>query len=248
MVRQAETLVLISCLASAVLIGTRLQNAAAQSNLTAQTLQDPLKQPVPSLELNNETILDGVAKLNQSTAGVGFAVELPLGRTISAKAPELRRFQVVLAPTTLADILDQFCQLDPTFSWQQFGTDVNVFPRSLMNDPTYVLNRKIEGFNLIDAPDANTALFTALSFLPGPREQIAILQSGMSLSFSRLWTASFKNITIRELLDKIAEQMGGNYGWQFGGAANFRMVTFHVRLGTMPTNNPGQPKPGRVAN
>lgn len=202
-----------------------------------------MEQAVLSLELNNETILDGVGKLNQSTAGVGFAVELPIGPTISAKAPELRRFQVVLAPTTLANILDQLCQLDPTFSWQQFGTDVNVFPRSVMNDPTYVLNRKIDVLNLTDTPDVNTALFTAVSFLPGPREQIAIMQSGMSLSFSRPWTASFKNITVRELLDKIAEQMGGNYGWQFGGAADFRIVTFHARLGIMPTNNPGQPKP-----
>lgn len=189
-----------------------------------------MKQAVPSLDLNNETILDGLGKLNQSTTGVGFAVEFPLGQTISAKAPSLRTFQVVLAPNTLSNVLDQLRQLDSTFSWQQIGTEVNVFPRSVINDQTYVLNRKIEALDLGDAPDANTALFTAVSFLPGPREQIAIKQSGMSLSFSRPWTASFKNITVRELLDKIAEQMGRNYGWQFSGAADFRIVTFHYQL------------------
>jgi hypothetical protein len=243
MARQVEVMILVAALASALSVGKRLQNAAAQPPGTPQTLQDPIKQAAPPLELNNETILDGLGKLNQSTTGVGYAVEMPLGQTISAKAPALRRFQVVLAPNTLANVLDQLCQLDPTFSWQRVGSEINVFPRALENDKSYLFNRKLELLEIKDAPDAQAAVFQAVAQLPPPREQIAMMQTGASVNFSRTWNASFKDITIREAFDKIAQQIGSNYGWQFTGAADFRIVIFYARLGTMPTNNPGQPKP-----
>lgn len=242
MARQVEITILIGCLASTALMGTRLQTAA-QAPGTSQTFQDPMKQAAPSLELNKETILDGLGKLNQSTTGIGFAVEVPLGQTISAKAPALRTFQVVLAPNTLGNVLDQLCQLDPTFSWQQIGTEINVFPRALENDKTYLFNRKLDVLEFKDVPDAQAAVFQAVAELPPPKEQIAIMQTGASINFARPWTASFKDITIREAFDKIAQQIGSNYGWQFTGAADFRLVIFYARLGTMPTNNPGQPKP-----
>lgn len=242
MVRQAETLVVVSCLACTVLIVTRLQNASTQS-IPSQTVQDPLKQAAPSLELNNETILDGLGKLNQSTIGVGFAIEHPLGRTMSDKAPELRRFQVVLAPNTLANILDQLCELDPTFSWQQFGGEVNVFPRAIKNDKTYLFNRKLDDLELKDVSDAQAAVFQAVAELPPPKEQIAIMQTGAAINFARPWTVSFKDITIREAFDRIAQQIGSSYGWQFTGSNEFRLVIFYARLGTMPTSGaPSKPK------
>jgi hypothetical protein len=237
MARQVELMILIASLAATCLFGTRLQNAESRSP------QDLTKQAVPSLELNKETILDGLVKLNQSTAGVGFAIENPLGRTISADAPTLHTFQVRLAPNTLGNVLDQLCQLDPTFSWQQIGTEVNIFPRALENDKTYVFNRKLDVLEFKDVPDAQAAVFQAIAQLPPPKEQIAIMQAGASVNFARPWTASFKGITIREAFDKIAQQIGSNYGWELTGAADFRLVVFYARLGTMPTKNPGQPKP-----
>jgi len=242
MARQIEITILIGCLASTALIGARLQTAA-QAFKAPQTVQDPMTQAVPSLELNKQTILDGLGKLNQSTSGLGFAVELPLGQTISAKAPALRTFQVVLAPNTLGNALEQLCQLDPTFSWQQIGTEINVFPRGLANDKAYLFNRKLDILEFKNVPDARTAVFQTVAALPPPKEQIAIMQTGAAVNFARPWSASFKEITVREAFDKIAEQIGRNYGWQFTGAADFRLVVFYARLGTMPTDNPGHPKP-----
>jgi hypothetical protein len=188
-----------------------------------------LNQQTPPFQLASQTVIDGAAQLNESN-DLAFAVELPFGKTISVPAPTIQTLIATVGPGTLGDALNRLCILDPTFSWQKIGNTIHLFPRSLMNDPTYLLNRKIEVLDLKDAPDANTALFAAVALLPGRREQIAIMQSGISLTFSHPWTASFKDITVRELLDKIAEQLGRNYGWQFGGGADFRIVTFHHRL------------------
>jgi hypothetical protein len=199
------------------------------SQLQENTATDPLKQETPPFQLAGQTIIDGAAELNQ-TSDLAFAVELPLGKTISAPAPAVPKIVATVGPGTLGDALNRLCSLDTTFSWKRIGNTIHVFPRALINEPTYLLNRKIEVLNFKDATDAQGALFAAVKQLPGPREQIAIMQSGISLSFSRPWTASFKDITVREVLDKIAEQLGRNYGWQFGGATDFRIVTFHHRL------------------
>jgi hypothetical protein len=44
------------------------------------------------------------------------------------------------------------------------------------------------------------------------------------------WTVTLKDVTVREVLDQIAQQFGPSYGWQFYGAQNFRMITFHESL------------------
>jgi hypothetical protein len=61
-------------------------------------------------------------------------------------------------------------------------------------------------------------------------ERIAIHQTGMSLDFAKPWTVTLKDVIIREVLDQIAQQFGPSYGWQFYGAQNFRMITFHESL------------------
>jgi len=233
MARQTELRILLA-LASAALLGAQLTHVCAQSPGGSATLKEPLKQIVPSLELNQETILDGLAKLNQSTTGLGFSVELPLGQTISAQAPKLRSFEVVLPASTLGSVLDQLCHLDPTFAWQQSGSQINVFPRALEKDTRYLLNRKVEFLEFKYVPDAQAAVFQTVARLPAPKEQIAIMQSGAAVNFARPWTASFRDITVREAFNRIAQQIGTNYGWQFTGAADFRIVTFYARLGTTP--------------
>jgi hypothetical protein len=96
-----------------------------------------------------------------------------------------------------------------------------------MKDSTYLLNKEIAVLELKGVTDAQEAVFTVANQAPGQKQQIALLQSGRSLKFAKPWTVSFKNITVREAFDRIAEQFGATSGWQFGGAADFRVITFH---------------------
>lgn len=198
------------------------------SQSVGNDVQDsPFLQPVPSVRLSNQTIIDGVALLNQTTTHVAFAIEFPLGKTISAPAPLFRTFDTTIDADTLTGSLNSLCNLDSTFSWQRIGHTVNVFPRALMKDSTYFLNKEITVLEMKDVVDAQEAVFAVSDQVPGQKEQIAVLQSGRSLRFSKPWTASFKNISAREAADKIAEQLGPTSGWQFGGSVDFRVITFH---------------------
>jgi hypothetical protein len=199
--------------------------------------KNPFTQPVPVFQLVDQTVVDGIAMLNQST-DIAYAVEFPLGRTIADPAPPLKTVTSSVGSGTLTNALDRLCALDPTFSWQRIGNTVHVFPRSLGTDQGYLFNQKIGVLSFKDVPDAQKAVFDAVAEVAGAKQQIAVFQTGTSINFSHPWTASFNDITVREAFDKIAEQLGPTHGWQFGGAADFRVLSFHERLSVKPNSLP----------
>jgi hypothetical protein len=122
------------------------------------------------------------------------------------------------------------------------GNMVNALPSALAKDPNYVLNRKIDEVTFRDVRQASDAVMNMVGQLPGPREQIAVLQVGVPLNFSEPWSETLKDVTLREVVNKIAQQLGPSYGWQFSGAKDFRMITFHEGLLPKPSRSkPKQP-------
>jgi len=200
-----------------------------QGQEQSRTLVDPFEMRVAGVQLRDQSIVDGVASLSQST-DIAFSIEFPLGTTIAAAAPAVKVVTATVPSGTVREVLDRLCGLDSSFTWVRFRNAANLLPRSVADDPTYVLNRKIDLLVLDGVPSAQAAVVEMVGQLPGPREQIAIMQSGAALNFARPWTVQFKNITVREFLDEIAREFGPTYGWQFGGAADFRVMTFHERL------------------
>jgi hypothetical protein len=191
---------------------------------------DPFLQKTPGFALDHQTIVDGIAKLSEET-DIPYSVEFPLGRTISGSASRLKSLNARIPSNTLVAVLDQLCQLDGSFAWIRIGNSAHLLPRALEGNPDYLLNRKLSVLELHDVGDAQKAVFQVVNQLSGDKkEQIAVMQSGVSLAFSRAWTATLRDITVREAFDRIAQQLGGTCGWQFGGAADFRVLTFHQRL------------------
>ncbi len=190
---------------------------------------DLFQQPVPQLELNDETILDGVAKMTQ-VVHIAVAVEFPLAKTISLPEPAPNRFQTTIRAGTVTEILDRLCSIDPTFVWARLGNVAHLYPRNLANDESYLLNRQIPVLTFQQTPDAQKAVFQAVRQLPPPKEQIAMLELGPDVRFATPFTATFHDITVREAFDKIAQRFGPGYGWQLAGAEDFRIITLHAGL------------------
>ncbi len=209
-----------------------LSFGAAQQGLgqsQPQASQDAFQRRVGGLTLDGQTIGDALASLSQAT-GVAFSVEFPLGKTFTDASPPLKNIVAQVGPGTVPEILDQLCELDTTFTWRRIGNTANIFPSALANDPNYVLNRRVSLLTFKDVRDAQEAVFGAVDQLLGSKEQIAMLETGASVTFAKPWTATFREITIREAFDQIAQQFGSTYGWQFGGATDFRIITFHQRM------------------
>ena len=107
----------------------------------------------------------------------------------------------------------------------------NVLPRYGSRDPLYFLNRKVDRIRISGASNAQDAVFQAIAQIPGEKQQIAVLQTGSSLAFPKVWTWQSGDATVfREVLDRIAGQLGPTFGWQLSGAKDFRMLTFYAGL------------------
>jgi hypothetical protein len=189
----------ISIRLTAALIVLSFGRAAEASGQEPPALTNVFQQSVAGVSVNNQDIIDGVAMLSHNV-GLAVSVEHELGATTSGAAPQPNTFTATIGPGTVSEILDGLCALDPTFAWERDGNMVNVMPRALLSERDYFLNRNVNELVFRDIRDAQEALFKTVSELPPPKEQVAIMEVGVSLAFARPWSATLQNISIREAL------------------------------------------------
>jgi len=128
-----------------------------------------------------------------------------------------------------------------------------VFPKTSLNaKDSYLMNRELPAIELHEVLDPAQAVFYAVGKLPGPLEQVAFQQAGGVPEFSRPFSAQYANLTVRQLLNRIAGELGPNYGWTLSGAKNFRIVRFHAALPVPPparrSNTDLPQRPGSVVS
>jgi hypothetical protein len=202
-------------------------SSIATPGQSSSTANNPVLQAISELSLDNQTVFDGLAKLNGMTQ-LGFSVERELtSREVPALAP-LLRLNGKIEAVTLREALDWLCKLDPRYSWSTDGRMINFYPKSIENDPNYPLNKKVAPFDLHDVTSATAAVGAATGHTY-PRQQLAVLQLG-SDEFKVPANLSFKAMTLRQALNVIAEAMGQSHGWQFTGTKDFRCMVFHEHL------------------
>ncbi len=202
--------------------GVRAQDPGAPERAS-----DPLEQRVPRLKLEDEPLLTGIARLNTLTKDVGFSVELIPGTPTSAPPPS-PKFTAQIEGAAVQEVLDWLCGLDRRYAWARDGNMVNVFPRAIMHDTNYFLNRKLTNLVLHEVSKPMDAVSKATRPISRPGETLVSWQ-GIH-DFSKPWTASFTNISVREALNRIAQQLGPGYGWLVAGNPEVRIFSFHQQL------------------
>jgi hypothetical protein len=189
--------------------------------------ENKLDSKVPEFELHNQTVIDGLWQLARGPAPFAFGFENALKNNLADPDILDVHFSLNLKNKTTREVLDALCQADPRFTWSMDGTTVNFFPRAVINDPAYLLNRKLARFELKNATDVQDGLLAIVHQLPPPIEQVANAQLGGADPYPpEPWTVIFENVTVREVINRLAAH-GGPYGiWIFGGAKDFRSFGF----------------------
>jgi hypothetical protein len=191
---------------------------------------DPLAQPVGGFDLQNQTVIDGLGMI-RATRQPALSVEFPLKKDLNDPPLDDHLISAHINAGSLRNVLDQLIALDTQYTWSAYKRTINVYPRSLAAaGKNYLLNRKIANFDFTRASDPSELILKTVSLLPGHREQIAFLGTGPFDQFDKPWTARFTNLSIREILDELAEHLCSDCGWTLGGASNFRVIQFHEHL------------------
>ena len=208
---------------------TAVPCTASRQQTPGSSYRRPLTQKIASLTLSQETIFDGIAKLNQIT-DLPYSIELALKPTRQSPDISNPTFTAEIQGKTLREALDWLCTLDPRYAWSSDGTTINIFPRSTLGNHQYFMNKRLPSLHLDNARNAEGPVFQALRELPGKQEQLAIFFGGMNTDLPKPWTQDFRDISIRELLNRSAQQLCHTCGWELFGSQEFRLVAFHSRL------------------
>jgi hypothetical protein len=202
----------------------------------ADATSDPLRQRVGGVMLVDQDVVDGFVSL-ANAAGLPVSVEYQLGKTISSAAPQPKEFTATIGPGTVSETLDKLSSLDEAFTWRKSDNMINVLPRAAAIDPNYFVNRRMDEVTFHDVRQADEAVMKMVDQLAGPREQIAVMDTGMSVNFGRPWSTTVRNVTVRDVFNLIARQLCPTCGWEFAGAQDFRIVTFHQHLMPRPSRS-----------
>ena len=186
-----------------------------------------LEATIEHFDVEDAILRDGLSALSlRNVEGLHLGFEEIIRDRIQddprASAPH---FSLHLESSTVREILDALCKSDPRYTWSEDGGSINVYPRALRDDTSYLFNLRIGRIVISGIPDPDQAL-TPLSRL-FPEQQIGYFGPGLGdNSYREPWTAVFERLTVRQFIDRIAEHMGPQTSWVWEGGRNERMFTF----------------------
>ena len=207
------TFALVVCLPSVV-----LTQAATEHRQTKTS--DPFVQKVEELSLEDETVFEGIAKLSQTTT-ISISLEAVFPEASDPATVQAPKFRTKVSDKTISEVLDWLCALDQRYVWERDRNTANFFPRNTLNKSSYIMNQEVALLSFEGVRDARIAYTEARRQFKLDDEGVGLLRLGGSLGFGKPWTARFSRITFRKALNRIAEQLGPTYGWQFGGGKEY---------------------------
>jgi len=100
-----------------LIVGTFLSVGAStlEGQPTRRKPIDPFNWIIPDIELNQQTMFEGLAKVYESI-GIVASVERTLGDT---KAEEDRKFTARIRGGPVSTVLNEICALDQRYAWSR---------------------------------------------------------------------------------------------------------------------------------
>ncbi len=128
-----------------------------------------LEARVSFFDVRDAILRDGLSDLslkNVDGLHLGFEEIIRDGIQDDARALSTH-FSLHLENKSVRQILDALCQSDPRYTWSEDAASINVYPRAAKQDPSYLLNLRIDRIAVADIPDPDQALtHHFLNFFP----------------------------------------------------------------------------------
>jgi hypothetical protein len=199
---------------------------------TAQTDDSPtasaLSDKVADFDIKNATLVEALSKLSlQPIAGLHLGIEEIIRDKGSEVADRSVRFSLTLRDVNVRDILDTLCKSDNRYTWSADGSSVNVYPREIIGNSSYLRNRELDSIALENINRPADALNTLTRLLPG--EQLGVAQAGPYNGYPEPWSTSFSHLTVRQLMNRLSEHDGPRGGWIWSGSVGQRFFAYFER-------------------
>lgn len=224
----------VGCVVLAAALGCEWHSAAAGTGARQQDLRFT---KVAYFQTDHSTLWEALQKLARGPSPFAFGLEQVLKKKYNDPPLSDVRFSMQMENKTLAEVLDSLCRADPRYTWSLDTATINIYPRSATRVSSYLLNRKLAVLRIKGITHENQGLLAIAQQLPPPAEQLAQVEFGASGSFPpRPWTATFRDLTVRQAVNRLAAHMGPYAYWLFYGSEDFREFAFYQ--GAVPRTMP----------
>lgn len=214
----------------AVLLSVLAANSYGQTSaVTSDGLSTTpaLSNKVAHFDLADATLLDALSKLSfEPIAGLHLGIEEIIRDKSSEPTDRSVRFSLNLRDVTVRDILDTLCKSDDRYTWSTDGSSVNVYPRQIIGNSSYLLNRKVGSIALKNIDGPSDALTPLMKLLPGEQLGYAGIGTGINNDYPQPWSAVFNNLTVRQLMNRLSEHNGPRGGWIWNGSIGQRFFAY----------------------
>ena len=210
-------------LVAVALLTTRVPPRTTQESTRKER---DLDQTRVDFTLTNQTLFDGLAALRSKRIPLALGFEEILKPKFTDPPSQNPRFSLDLKSKTAAEIVEELCTKDHRYTWSRDGATINVYPRAVIGNQAYLLNRKLSRLDVMDLPDPDHALLAIIRELPPPLEQISSVGIGGDSSYEAPWTMTFQGLTVRQAINRLAAHMGPRSQWVFYGSRDFRSFAF----------------------
>lgn len=212
--------------------------ASAQQPPSAEAM---LGAKIAHFELSGQTMHDGVSELSLQRIPLALGFEQTLNTTYSRRDVPAVRFDLRLQNATVRQVLDALCARDPRYTWSVDGRTINIYPVATIGDRAYLLNRRIPLLKLVAITRPDQGLFALPKVLPPSDNQVAVAGIGGDDRYPPPpWTVTLDGLTVRQIVNRLAEHMGSRSVWILSGSKDFRAFFFNkYGLGPEPRKDSG---------
>lgn len=187
----------------------------------------PLDVKVHRFDITDAILRDGLSELSlKDVDGLHLGFEEIIRNKMEDDPKTLSvHFSLHLEDKTVREIIQALCEADTRHTWSGDAASINVYPFGARDDPSYLLNLRIDRIAVNAIPDPDQALTPLSKLLQG--QQVGYFGPGLGdNSYAEPWTATFEHLTVRQFIDRIAEHMGPRTSWIWQGGNGERMFTF----------------------
>jgi hypothetical protein len=190
----------------------------------------PFEQIIDQFELKNETIFDAIAKL-QEKVNIAVSFEMPLVYSKTYQDTPHPKYTGKIVGKKTEFILNWLTEnVDTRFIWMRVGGMANFIAKSSLATQDYLFNAKLQNLELKDESNAIDALLHAIEIIKRTRPDTKVFLPIIGAQkFGSKWNVSFRNVTFRQIVDAIAQQLGPTWGWESGAVDDYYRIQFFER-------------------
>jgi hypothetical protein len=146
--------------------------AAAWGGQTSTIVDGALDSKIPHLDLADQTFSDGLGKLISEPIPLSFGLESVLKQKMTDPPLVDPRFDLHLEGASLREVLDALCRMDPRYTWSIDGDTINIYPRTIVGDSSYFLNRELTKLEIKGITDIQLGCWQSASSFRRQRNRL----------------------------------------------------------------------------